>query len=55
MILGRRAITTELKAEPTNLLVQMTIWAMQKGVTYMAHVPYVTVLVKEPELVLVLQ
>ena len=55
MILGRRTTTTELKAEPTKLLVWMTIWAMREGVRYTAHVPYVTVPVEEPELVLVLR
>ena len=55
MILGRRTTTTELKAESTKLLVLMAIWAMRKGVRYTAHVPYVTILVKEPEVVLVLQ
>ena len=55
MILGRRATTTELKAELTKLLVQMAIWAMQKGVRYTAHVLHVTILVKEPEVVLVLR
>ena len=55
MILGCHTTTTELKAEPTELLVRMAIWAIQKGVRYMAHVPYVTILVKEPGVVLVLQ
>ena len=55
MIQGRRATTTELKAEPTKLLVWMAIWAMRKGVRYTAHVPYVTMLVEEPEVVLVLR
>ena len=55
LILGRRATTTELKAEPTKLLVQMAIWVMRKGVRYTAHVPHVTILVEEPEVVLVLR
>ena len=55
MILGHHATTTELKAEPTKLLVQMAIWAMRKGVRYTDHVLYVTVLAEEPEVVLVLR
>ena len=55
MILGCRATTTELKAEPTELLVRMAIWEMRKGVRYMAHVPHVTILVDEPEVVLVMR
>ena len=55
MILGRRTNTTELRAEPTKLFVRMAIWAMLKGVRYMAHVPHVTILVEEPEVVLVLR
>ena len=54
MILGRHATTTKLKAEPTKLLVRMAVWAMRKGVRYTAHVPHMTILVKEPEVVLVL-
>ena len=55
LILGCRATTTELKAEPTELLVRMAVWAMRKGIRYMAHVPHVTILVEEPEVVLVLR
>ena len=55
MILGRCATTTELKAEPTKLLVRMAIWAMQKGVGYTAHVPHMTLLIEEAEVVLVLR
>ena len=55
LILGRRANTTELKAEPTKLFVWMAIWAMLKGAKYTAHVAHVIILVEEPGVVLVLR